>query len=269
MLDGKVLKRTCSRLLPQRLNKAIKAEMARLYMTSGIELGSMLKIDSFAGFEMAYRQGTADELVLENSFDHDIFFSGVPEYQPCETDVIVDVGAHIGTFAILAASKVSRGAVYSIEACKESFDYLRINAALNQAKNLSIHRLAIYDRRGACTLHYDRGNWGHSVVCQFSERGETVDCCTLQQFFEENGISRCDFLKFNCEGAEFPTLLSSSAEALRRVRIMLVLYHCDLWTRNSQEDLVAHLQACGFDCKIRNRTEKRGWIIAVNPTWNG
>jgi hypothetical protein len=50
--------------------------------------------------------------------------------------------------------------------------------------------------------------------------------------------------------------------------MMLVLYHCDLWEKNSEEDLVSHLQASGFECTIRNRSEKRGWIVATNRTWN-
>jgi FkbM family methyltransferase len=235
---------------------------------SGIDRSSMLKIGCFNGFEVAYRQGTADESVLRQSFDHDIFFSRVPEYQPSEADVIIDVGAHIGTFAVLAASKVPRGAVYAIEACEDTFNFLRINAALNRTGNLSTHHLALSDRRGTCTLYYDAGNWGHSVVRQFSDRGETVECCTLQQFFEMTGIRTCSFIKFNCEGAEFPILLASSADLLRRVRMMLVLYHCDLWTTNSKEDLFSHLEASGFECKVRNCTENRGWIVAINPTWN-
>jgi FkbM family methyltransferase len=224
-----------------------------------------VRIGSFGGFEVAYRQGTADELVLKESFDHDLFFAGVPEYRPNERDVIVDVGAHIGTFALLAASKVPRGAVYAIEASEETFNLLRINAALNRMTNLSTHHLALSNGPGTCTLYHSPANWGHSVVCRRSDRSETVECRTLQQFFEDSRITRCDFLKFNCEGSEFPILLSSSADLLRRLRMMLVLYHCDLWTSNSEDDLLSHLRASGFDCSVRNRTDKRGWIVAVNP----
>src|SRR5712691_311346 len=130
----------------------------------------MLTIASFGSFQVAYRQGTADESVLKDSFSHDIFFSGVPEYQPAETDVIVDIGAHIGTFAVLAASKVPRGTVYAIEACEDTFNFLRINAALNRLENLSPHHLALSDRQGTCRLYCDTGNWGHSVVSQLSDR---------------------------------------------------------------------------------------------------
>ena len=38
----------------------------------------------------------------------------VPEYVPKKDDVIIDVGAHIGTFALNAAIIVPRGKVYAI-----------------------------------------------------------------------------------------------------------------------------------------------------------
>jgi FkbM family methyltransferase len=165
--------------------------LCRLPGASGVDRSSQLKIDCFNSFEVAYRQGTADESVLKHSFDHDIFFSGVPEYQPSEKDVIIDVGAHIGTFAVWAASKVPRGAVHAIEACQDTYNFLRINAALNRMGNLSTHHLALSDRQGTSTLYYDTGNWGHSVVRRQSNRSETVECCTLEEFFRVAGITKC------------------------------------------------------------------------------
>jgi FkbM family methyltransferase len=269
--------RTIASKFPE-IKSSVRRQLFRLVNTGGLliasvrrqlgvqaaDRGSRLKIRSFGKFQVAYREKTADEAVLGHSFDHDIFFTGVPDYQPAETDVILDVGAHIGTFAMLAASRVSRGAVYAIEACEDTFNYLRINAALNRLENLSTFHLALSDRRGTCLLYYDYGNWGHSMVNQLSNRSEAVECCTLQQFFDENHIGTCSFIKFNCEGAEFPILLSSPTSLLRRVGKMLVLYHCDLWTKNTPEELLTHLGASGFKCTVTNRTEKRGWIIATN-----
>jgi hypothetical protein len=68
----------------------------------------------------------------------------------------------------------------------------------------------------------------------------------------------------NCEGAEFPILLATPRDVLRRIRMMLVDYHCDLWATNSQEDLVPHLEASGFDCNIHASNDRRGWIVALN-----
>jgi len=256
-----------AKLLPQKLKMAAKSAAFRfsevLSETGGMGRSSKLRIRDFDGFEMAYRPGTVDEAVLKDSFRHDIFFSGVPEYQPSETDVILDVGAHIGTFAVLAASKVPRGEVHAIEACQDTFDFLRMNTALNRMTNLYAHHLALTGKRGVCTLYHDAENWGHSVVHQHSASSETVESRTLQKFFEENRIDRCNFIKFNCEGAEFPILLGSSPELLRRIDGMMVLYHGDLWTENTKEELIAHLQASGFTCVTRNQTGSRGWIVAI------
>jgi FkbM family methyltransferase len=261
------VRRVAAKILPRRLKKAAKSVAFRLSgvlsEADGMGRASTLRIRNFDSFEMAYRPGTVDGVVLKDSFSHDIFFSGVPEYQPGEADVILDVGAHIGTFAVLAASKVPHGAVHAIEACQETFDFLRMNAALNRKTNLHAHHLALSGKRGICTLYHAAENWGHSVVHQQSASSETVESRTLQEFFEENGIDKCNFVKFNCEGAEFPILLGSSSELLRRIGVMLVLYHCDLWTENPKEELIAHLEASGFTCVIRNQTESRGWIVAI------
>jgi len=260
------MKSTLRRLLSRLLDsgESVIASVRRRFGMRAADRRSVLKIGLFGKFQVAYREKTSDEAVLEHSFDHDIFFTGVPDYQPAETDVILDVGAHIGTFAILAASKVPRGEVYAIEACEDTFNCLRINAALNKLENLSTFHVALSDQRGTCRLYYDNGNWGHSMVSRISKHSEEVECCTLQQFFDENHIEKCSFIKFNCEGAEFPILLSSPARLLRRVGAMLVLYHCDLWTKNTPEDLLAHLEASGFECKVINRAERRGWIVARN-----
>ena len=55
------------------------------------------------GFTIFYRDHASDEDVLRYGFERDIFFLGVPEYRPHREDTIIDVGAHIGTFSLLAA----------------------------------------------------------------------------------------------------------------------------------------------------------------------
>ena len=205
-----------------------------------------LGIGSFADFEVAYRKGTTDENVIRHSFDDDIFFSGVPEYQPDDGHVIIDIGAHIGTFSLLSSSKVGNGKVYAIEASEESFNLLRINVALNQCSNISVHHFAMADKDGTCTLYHDIGNWGHSTVSKLSKFSETVRSCTLSAFLEGNQISECHFAKLNCEGAEFPILLSTSGNVLQLIHTILVLYHCDLWKENTEADLISHLESNGF-----------------------
>lgn len=224
---------------------------------------SLLTIKSCGAFQVACRKGTADESVIKTTFEIEPFFTYVPEYKPSDNDIIIDVGAHIGTFALLVSERAKHGKVYAVEACQESFDLLRINVALNHAANIFVRHLALTDRRGQCALHYDVGNWGHSVVKRLSKRNETVESCSLADFMQDNAIDHCDFMKLNCEGAEFPILLGSSPDILGKFSTIVVCYHCDLWINNTAEDLVAHLQASGFRCRFANKTANRGWIIAI------
>ncbi len=259
------IKRIVSAALPKPLKVMIQWTLGKIAEYSpDTAIGRALDIGSFSGFEIAYRRGTTDEDVIAECFDHDIFFAGVPEYRPAEDHIIIDVGAHIGTFSLLAASKVPKGQVYAIEASIETFNLLRINVALNHAANIDPSHLALADNQGTCTLYYDLGHWGHTIVKPLGGHGETVSTDSLASFLKARNISRCHFMKLNCEGAEFPILLSAPVEVLQRFNMMLILYHCDLYTKYSKQDLVAHLRVSGFNTTIRETTHERGWIIARN-----
>lgn len=241
-----------------------KQTIQQIFMRKVFDKPSKLNIKTFGRFNVAYRSNTADEEVLNDSFDNDIFFDRIPEYNPKNGDVIIDIGAHIGTFSILASSKIGEGKVYSIEASQDSFNLLRINVALNQIMNISIHHLAMSDKQGTCTLYHDKGNWGHSTVKKLSRSHEIVKAETMSAFFEDNNITECNFLKLNCEGSEFPIILGTPSYILKTIGVILVLYHCDLWSSNTESDLISHLLSSGFHCVIREKSEKRGWIIGTN-----
>ncbi len=261
------VKDSISHIVPEKLKAIIRLcyqITSRAFALRERYRPSMLAMGSFGGFEIAYRKNTSDEAVIAHSFENDIFFSGLPEYQSDEGHVIIDIGAHIGTFSLLSSSKVGCGKVYAVEAAEDSFTLLRINVALNRCSNISVHHLAMADKKGTCTLYHDSDNWGHSTVSKLTGSSETVESCTLSTFLERNRINKCHFMKLNCEGAEFPILLSTPGTILRRIGTILALYHSDLWTNNTEAELISHLESSGFDCVIRNRSEKRGWIIATN-----
>ena len=143
------------------------------------EMFYRLRVDDFSGFVVAHRQGTVDEDVISVSFENDNILSELPEYKPAPDHVILDVGAHIGTFSLLAASKVPQGMVYAVEPSKETYDYLRINVHLNKFNNIRTSCLALSNTKGSVFLHHDDGSWGHSIMSPLSKRGEEVLCDTL------------------------------------------------------------------------------------------
>jgi FkbM family methyltransferase len=219
------------------------------------------------GAWVAFRRGTSDEEVLEHSFQDDIFLPGVPEYQPRDGDTVLDVGAHLGDFALMVAGRIGHGKVWAIEPAGATFAVLETNVALNPDLSIEALQLALADRDGTCTLYHapPGESWGDSTSHDYAGTREEVPCRRLDTFLGEHGIDRVDFAKFNCEGGEFAILMAVNAASLRRIRAMLVLYHCDFATGASEAELIAHLEAAGFETAIRNRTDERGWIIARQP----
>ena len=56
--------------------------------------------------------------------------------------------------------------------------------------------------------------------------------------------------------------MSTPLETLRKVDMMLVLYHLDLVTDYSLADLIGQLTKAGFKTDLRNQEKWRGWILA-------
>jgi FkbM family methyltransferase len=227
-----------------------------------------MKQKTFIGLNIFYREGTSDENVLGHSFDNDIFFKGIPEYHIQKDHTIIDVGAHIGTFSVLSATLAPKGHVFGVEPCLDSFKVFEKNVVENNLKNISFQNIAISDNNGETKLFYDieQGNWGHSIVHSFSEQGEIVKTVAFDRFFETNAISKCDLIKFNCEGAEFKILLNASDETLKKIRHYVILFHNDLEKKYTLEQLKGRFKKLGCYTTIRypSMEGQRGWLIVVN-----
>ena len=220
-----------------------------------------LDLAEIAGFTVVYRKCVPDEHILRNQLAVDHLLPAMPGYAPGPGHVVVDLGAHIGSFALLVGK--TGAIVHAIEARRETFSLLRINAKMNGLDNVHAHRLALSDRDGECQLYYSwMGNWGDSIVDVSTVGSETVPCQTLTRFMTEQGIQHCDLLKSNCEGAEFRILLSTPPDVLARIERMIVQYHCDKESKLREDALLRHLELSGFKTNVINREDNRGWIIA-------
>ena len=254
-------------LLPSGVLARVQAARWRLrrlghrarWLASG-HRGAGIGIGHFDGYRIAYRLHSVDSEVLGHSFQHDIFFAAIPDEVLPGDGVVLDVGAHIGTFSVLAAARVPRGRVYAIEASRETFDLLRVNVDLNGGTNVAAEHLALADVDGEVALYHDpEGNYGHSITKPLSPSTEVVRGQTLATFMRERGITSVALAKFNCEGAEFRILLSAPRETVRRIRKMIVLYHCDL-VQEPVSTLVDHLAAAGFATELRNTSRRSGMV---------
>jgi FkbM family methyltransferase len=227
-----------------------------------------MRKSKYKNLNVFYREGTADESVLEHSFDNDIFFSAIPYYTPPRNATVIDVGAHIGTFSLLLADMAPEGKIYALEPSDDTFEVLKKNVIENCLQQRMIpSKLALFNSESTIKLFHDKqsGNWGHSIVSQLSDTYEEVETISMDSFFVKNNIQHCDLIKFNCEGAEFKIIESALDDTLNKVDTWIILFHEDLEKEGNRNNIIQRLKKNGFIVRLIRVSDdnKRGWITAT------
>jgi FkbM family methyltransferase len=162
-------------------------------------------------------------------------------------DIVVDLGAHIGIFAVWAAQRAHLGTVFAYEASRANYELLVENKRLNQAENLRVKNLAVFDKPGQHDFYQPGGNGALGSLMQDQRAPkETVTAITLESLFKEHRLDHVDYLKLDVEGAEYPILLNCPAETLRRVRHLVLEYHEFDGAPWGPQDLERRLRSHGF-----------------------
>lgn len=145
-----------------------------------------------------------------------------------EDMTVVDVGAHIGTFSLLASKLVGpQGKVLALEPAPATFSCLLATVEANALRNVTSLQFALGGTRGALSLSVHPSlPQGHSAVLERSEQRMEVPMLTLDEVSAEQGLERLDFLKIDVEGYE-PQVLQGAAEAIARFRPVIAVagYH--------------------------------------------
>ena len=127
------LKSILQKALPNPVRDRIRPLYRRVFQKPFIP---NLEIGEFGGLEIAYRSHSHDKLLIDVVLTGENFLLGLPEYHLSADHTVIDVGAHIGAFAVSTAAKLTSGRLFAVEACRETFNLLRINIALNGLKNV-------------------------------------------------------------------------------------------------------------------------------------
>jgi len=182
---------------------------------------------------------------------------------------VLDLGAGFGDFAICVAREHSRCAVFAFEPLPESQERLRENLDLNGVENVRLFPWAVSGQAGTLLLRTATGLSGQhttaAAVPRSVEEAVSVTSVTLDQIFADLELDRCDFLKIDCEGAEFEILFHASEQTIRRIRHVAMEYH-DGVTKYSHHDLVRLFEQKGFEVRTRPNPAHReiGFLFASN-----
>ena len=158
------------------------------------------------------------------------------EIQP--HDIIIDVGAHIGLFTIYASQFCTKGKIYSFEPVLENYELLLENIKLNNLDHVTSFNQAISNSNEPIKLFLNNDESGHSIFSQ-SSKSITIDSISLQRFFDQNKIKHCNFLKLDCEGAEYEIIKNLPLEYFQKIDKLIIEYHM----ADSHPELLIELKA--------------------------
>ncbi|MCX7098690.1 MAG: FkbM family methyltransferase [Methylococcales bacterium] len=139
--------------------------------------------------------------------------------------VCLDVGANIGALSLAFAGLAVNGKVFSIEAGRTNFEFLKNNIQINYFNNVTPIYVAVSDYIGTATFNYVEEVAGCSFI---STNGigmgvqETVKVTTIDALIQELGLDRLDFIKMDVEGGEKKALLGAM-QTLERFRPVLLI----------------------------------------------
>ena len=189
-------------------------------------------------YNMRLRNGLTIELRPGGSGDRYAFYevlvrqdytSSGQRLKPADT--VIDVGANIGCFTLLAARAVgASGRVIALEPEKHTFRQLQRNIELSEMSNITALRVALGADECTVNLHYNgRALFsslyntidGHSIQGDVQE----VRMTTLEALMAKEGVERCHYLKLDCEGAEYDIVGSLSLEVAECIEQITMEIH--------------------------------------------
>src|SRR5215212_7396178 len=153
-----------------------------------------------------------EDLVFMTNHEDDI----IEHFTPKQGDIVVDIGAHMGRYTIIASKRVgTNGKVVAIEAHPGNFEMLNRNIKLNQLTNVIPLNYAVYSKETKIKLYLPEEESGYTIYNTImSNRAGTedkfvdVNAQTVDYLLELNQIreEEVNWIKIDVEGAEFEVL---------------------------------------------------------------
>jgi|TARA_Y100000310_G_C20655410_1_gene801730 FkbM family methyltransferase len=182
-------------------------------------------------------------------------------------DVVIDIGAHIGSFSLAIAKQFPQVKILSFEPSLDSYKVFKKNIEVNNYKNIVAFNKAITSQGKKITLYLDSVNSALNSVHARKNNCVEISSISIERVFQDNNIKKCAFIKMDCEVAEYDIILNTSLDILRKIELMVIEYHnpVDFGIVNKKytlSNLIKHLENSGFTCNVNKMKKYQGMVVA-------
>jgi FkbM family methyltransferase len=237
---------------------------------------NLLKSRCFDTFDFYYRQddiyvGCAIAKNVYENFETLIMLSHVKQ-----GDVVVDVGANIGYYSLLLASRIGeKGRLYAIEPDPTNRAILELNIKANNIRNIIVLDCAITAEVGNVDLYLSEKNFGDHRLCldknetqarsKISVRAETLDHLFSDVYKED----KINLIKIDTQGHE-PFVVIGATKIIQTHKPALLFEYWPygyLSSKANAEEMIQFLRGQYQDIIFIDREDRRFFI--ANDTFIG
>jgi FkbM family methyltransferase len=167
---------------------------------------------------------------------------------PAQRNLIVDVGSHVGFYALKHASSTKK--IICLEPNPINYKLLCLNIALNKLKNVLPLKVALWRERGEVLMEAEQNSVSHHIINTeegfYSHSHYKVESITLRDLIDMFGD--IDVLKLDIEGAENIVIPSFDQKSLDKVAFLVAELHSLSYIE--EHKIRKLLQNAGFQVSI-------------------
>lgn len=195
-----------------------------------------------------------NEIVFHKVYNNEFIFVE-------ENDVVVDIGFNCGLFSLDSLSHRPKK-IIGIEPNKRLIDNF---LECIDSDKIELHNIAI-SKENKLINFYENDFFGRSTILDEINKNEfkqpiLVQSVNFNDFVKSNGIKSIDFLKIDCEGAEYEIINSIETEYLKNnIRKLAIEFHNEI-NHPNVINLFNRLNECGFE--IKKDYGGDGWVTGM------
>lgn len=230
----------------------------------GIREIQISRADGFAevSFRMELENEYESDVTIANSlakglmYENEISSIFIESLRPGDT--VIDVGANVGWFTLLARALVGpAGRVISFEPAPANVAKLNKNITLNKFTNITVIAGAVSDETGEAKFYLNAGGNGGHALWEMRPNSETVSVAkfTLNNWCKTNGCFP-RLLKIDTEGHD-AHVLKGASRLLRRNRTPYIISELHSGglraSGTSSKEMTDFMRASGYETFLLKR----------------
>lgn len=187
-------------------------------------------------------------------------------------DPIIDVGAHIGLFSMYARTLNKKVSIFAIEPEEKNFELLNKNIKENKFTKVKTFQVALGGHSAETSLVVSADSHNHHLISaptatsqtDQKETKQTTKMYSLQDFLDQQKITRVSLIKMDIEGGEYDVFSACTPGDFARLNAVIMEYHN--YAGQNYKEIETRLRENGFGVQIfPSKFDKTmGFIFANN-----